>query len=609
MFKWNLRRLLGMLTVSLSMTGVTIAADADAGDPDTQPISAATDRSPVDLRLTADQKWLVTANQTSHSVSLVETASGRVLDEQLCGKHPAAVALTPDDRTVLVSCQHAGEIAILRIEDNRLRRSGTIDVGFEPLGIAVSATGETAYVALNAAAKVAVIDLKSGSVVSRIEVGSWPRYLDLSPDDSRLAVGCSGTGAIDVIDTASRERLYSQRLDYGINIGHLATSHDGNHVYFPWMMYRANAITDFNIRRGWVLASRIARVRLDGPQHREAISLDVPGLAAADPHGMAISPDGNRLLCTSSGTHELFVYRLPDLPFVGVGGPGDLIDRRLTADSDLFSRIALGGRPMAVRMAGDNRTAYVANYLENAIQVVDILDRKLVRTIDLGGPVEPSLARRGEAVFYDAKNSLDQWYSCHSCHQDGGTNSRPMDTFNDGSAFTMKTVLPLYNLHETAPWTWHGWQTDLVDAMEKSLTVTMLGRKPEEGKVEAMLAYFRTLQAPPNPFREKDGSLTAAAARGQKVFARAGCADCHSGPYFTDGEIHDVGLGSDDDEYQGFNTPSLIGVYRKTRLLHDGRRRSLRDVLTGPHAPEKVNGGPALPDADLADLVEYLKSL
>ena len=88
-------------------------------------------------------------------------------------------------------------------------------------------------------------------------------------------------------------------------------------------------ITERNIRLGWVLASRIARVRMDEEAYREAISLDVPREAIADPHGLAVSRDEKRLVVSAAGTHELLVYRLPDLPFIGVGGPGDLIDRRL----------------------------------------------------------------------------------------------------------------------------------------------------------------------------------------------------------------------------------------------------------------------------------------
>src|SRR5690606_28311308 len=110
------------------------------------------------------------------------------------------------------------------------------------------------------------------------------------------------------------------------------------------------------------------------------------------------------------------------------------------ADAKRFARIPVGGRPLAVRVARDHRTAYVANYLNDEIQIVDLAERKLIRGVALAEPAKPtreeSLVRRGEEIFYDATYSHHQWYSCHSCHQDGGGNIELIDTFNDGSAYT-----------------------------------------------------------------------------------------------------------------------------------------------------------------------------
>jgi cytochrome c peroxidase len=305
------------------------------------------------------------------------------------------------------------------------------------------------------------------------------------------------------------------------------------------------------------------------------------------------------------------VYRLKDLPLIGYGGPGDHIDPQLAKDRNRFLRIPLGGRPMALCLSKDSRHEYVSNYLSNSVQVVDLEERKVAQTIELGGPAEPSLARRGEAIFYDGRRSLDQWYSCHSCHYEGGTNAVTMDTLNDGTNGTFKTVLSLYNVTRTRPWTWHGWQTDLSAAMHKSLTETMLGPKPTEADREALVAYLDTLEPPPNPYRNADGSLTEAAERGRQVFLseKAGCANCHSGPHFTDGQIHDVGLGSPRDMYDGFNTPSLLNVHNRMVYLHNGRAKSLEETLTDLHNPAKVTGLGELTDQERQDLIEYVKSL
>lgn len=230
------------------------------------PLAAALDRSPVDLALTPDGNWLVTANQTSHTISLVRTSDGQVVAEAPCGQGPSAIAVSPDGRRVLVSATRGGELDVFTLDGASLAAAGTVRLGFEPRGIAVSPDGQLAYVALTAANEVAVVELASLTVETRIAVGRWPRYLSLTPDGSRLAVGASGDGGISVVDTKTRTALFDSKFQ-GLNIGHLQTSADGLHAYFPWMVYADRPITPGNIREGWVMGNRLARVRQIGRAH------------------------------------------------------------------------------------------------------------------------------------------------------------------------------------------------------------------------------------------------------------------------------------------------------------------------------------------------------
>jgi len=591
---------LSLSALSLSMAG-RLFAEAVAA-------SAQRDRSPVDLVLTADQKYLVTANQTSDSLSLVRLADGQVVAEAPCGRRPVALALLPQGG-VVASATHSGTLEVFTLADEALRPAGSIKLGGEPHGVAVSPDGKLAYVALAAEGVVAVVDLKTLAEVARIEVGRWPRYLALTPDGSRLAVGNSGDGAVVVVDTHSRAKLFETRFQ-GLNIGHLQTSADGRHSYFPWMVYTDRPITPGNIREGWVLGNRAARVRLDEETRREAMALDPRGKAVADPHGVALTPDEQWLLITASGTHELVMLRMADLPLLP-DGTGDHMKSDLGKDDSRFIRVPLGGRPMNLRVDPQGEHAYVANYLDNSVQVVNLAERRVERTLSLGSAAEVSLARRGEAIFYDAHRSADGWYSCHSCHYEGDTNAVTMDTKNDGSNGTYKMVLSLRNIRHTGPWFWHGWQQDLPAAVRRSLSETMHGPTPTDEDAQALLAFFDTLTPPPNSRRGDDGALSPAAARGEKVFASeaAACANCHSGKYFTDGQVHDVGLGSEYDVYDGYNTPSLVGAGHRARYLHHGRAESLDELLTDLHSPVKVSGTRELSAEERADLIEYLRSL
>lgn len=568
----------------------------------------AVDRSPIDLVLAKDGSWLVTANQSSGTASLVRTSDGQILAEVAVGEKPVGMALGSDGKTIYLTASYSGQLTVLEVAGEKLREKKRIRVGGEPIGIALTKDGGTAYVACSAFHEVAVVDLEKGVVAERIPVGRWPRHLCLTPDGKRLAIGTSGDRGITILDTATRKEVFRD-VFLGINIGQLELSEDGKYAYFPWMTYRTMGITPGNIRLGWVLASRLGRIRLDEPDRREAMSLDPPGKAVADPYGIGLTAEGKQVVVSSSGTHELLIYRREGIPFRQHGST-DHLPPELQRDRERFFRIETGGRPMGLRVAADSRTVYVANYLTNSVQVVDLAEQKVVKQFSLGSAEVMTPARAGETIFFDAGRSLDQWYSCHTCHPDGGTQAIPMDTDNDRSDRTYKTVLPLTHLSRTGPYTWHGWQKELPAAMKKSLTSTMKGPAPTDADVDALLAYLETLRLPPNPFRQADGSLTAAAERGQKIFNSdlGGCVNCHQGPQLTDGKIHQLGHEEPGDPDKGFNTPSLIGAYRKVVYFHDGRAASIEELLKGDHNPAKVQGARALTEEEMKDLVEFVKS-
>src|SRR5262249_23822430 len=138
--------------------------------------------------------------------------------------------------------------------------------------------------------------------------------------------------------------------------------------------------------------------------------------------------------------------------------------------------------------------------------------------------------------------------------------------------------------------------------------------------LDALAAFVASLQPKPSPFRSADGSLTAAALRGQGVFNRAdtGCVTCHVPPRFTDSTMvaspfitHDVGTGNGLDEGFGpaFDTPSLRGVWDSAPYLHDGSAPTLLDVLTTKNAGDRHGRTSQLSADELQDLIAYLRSL
>jgi len=557
--------------------------------------------SPVDVALWESDGRLLVVNRGANTLMLLDTSTGRVKSEFKCGEYPTRVLWGPRGKVAYVVCRDAHRIDRFEFTNGQLRPISPLECGDHPVDLAIADSGQSAYVSLENRGVVSQIDLASGSVKREMAVGRGLGNLTISGGGDYLAVSVAGQRGVAVLDLRVGA-LKSRQSFMGINFGHLVTSADGSHVYFPWMVYRDNPITATNIRKGWVLASRVSRLQFDSDKRRDAISLDPPGRAVADPTGMVLTSRDDMVIA-AGGTHEILVLANRELPWKAYGGT-DHLPLELQRDAARFRRIRVGGRPMGMAISSDDKTLYVANSLEAAVQVID-LERGNVRETWSLADEKPTLVRQGEAIFYDARRSLDQWYSCHSCHQDGGSNAVTMDTLTDGSPFTKKAVLPLYSLNDTAPYAWHGWQPNLRVSLEKSLNTTMLGRTPSRIEVDALIAFLATLKPPPNPEPAPLDQLT----RGRALFSgRAGCATCHSGPNGTDSKLHDVGLGMPTDRYPTYNTPSLIGVYRKQLLLHDGRVNSLEALFEGPDHPAKILPAKLSP-RDITDLIAYLKSL
>lgn len=556
------------------------------------------DRSPHDVALSPDGRWALTANAGSDTVSLVDLEEGKVAAELPVGKRPFSVAWRGE--AAVVTNWLSDSLTILHVAPPRIAVGASLPVGDEPRGVVLGAG--RAYVALAGEDAVTAIDLESRKAVARVPVGKEPWHLALTPDGKRLAVSCARSQDVRVFDAGSFEPLYRVAMR-GHNLRRLALAPDGSVAYVCNIAERGLSTTKENIDRGWVVASRLSRVPLTEEGPREAISLDPRGRAVADVDGIAVSPDGTALAIAAGGTHELLILRLP-LPFVAFGGPGDHIDRDLLKDTRRFRRVALGGRPVAVAFSPDGRTLVVANSLANALQLVDFEKGALTKTIPLGGPAEPSLARRGEAIFYDAARSFNQWYSCHTCHVDGHTNGSTFDTQNDGKYGNLKKTLSLRGVTKTGPWTWHGWQTDFRAAIAHSMKTTMQGPDPSPEDVEALTAFLATLDfAPPA------GSRNEAALRGEALFKARGCGTCHKPPEYTSDEVFVVGLESRDDAYKGFNPPSLRGVTTRGPWLHDGRARTLEELFQKHHRPLKLTEEPDFTAEELKDLLAFLRSL
>ncbi len=265
-------------------------------------------RSPIALALSTDGARLLTANQTSGSVTLVETRSAKILDEVWTGEKPAGVALSRDGGRGVVTHWYGYDLVVLDVGPDRLKVAGRVEVGPEPRGVALAPDGKTAYVAVGVSNEVVRVDLDARTVTSQLAVGREPRGLALSADGARLLVGNARSQEVSVIAVGPWTVERTLPIE-GDNLRQVAIGPDGRTGYVANMKNRGFATTSNNIDLGWVLGQRLTRVMLDGSERYATLSLDPRGQAAADAHGVAIGGDGRYLAVGCGGTHEVMIFR------------------------------------------------------------------------------------------------------------------------------------------------------------------------------------------------------------------------------------------------------------------------------------------------------------
>jgi YVTN family beta-propeller protein len=567
-------------------------------------------RSPAAIAVLPDGLRALTANQTANSVSLLDLEAGNVLAEIPVGHRPVCVACSADGRRAAVSNLWSGTLTLLEISDRGLRPVGEVVVGPLPRGLVFALDGRSLYVAVSGRNEVLEIALDGRRVKRRWPAPRDPRGLALSADGRFLAAASTRSGQVRCWELGNGKLVWERRIEDAFNLGGLGFTPDGQGLICTHAVRREFPVSKENIEQGWVIDSRLTRLPLqtEAVPPSAQLALDTKGAAVGDPDGLAIGPGGRSLAVAASGTHELLLLAADAIPW-NAGDPGDVIDPAFGSNRARFRRVPLGGRPLAVAFRGRGDEVVVANYLLDAVQIVDARAGTIRRTIPLGGPARPGPARLGEKIFYDAGRSHHQWFSCHTCHVDGHTCGLTFDTLNDDSYGNPKLTPSLRHVTKTGPWTWHGWQKDLGAGVEKSLTQTMFGPPPSDAERRALLAFLDTLGDPPNPNRGAHGVRSAAAQHGEQLFhGKARCARCHRGEYYTSSGNYDVYLESDGSPYRLWNPPSLRGLWDRGPYLHDGRALTLEELLEKDHAPEKL-GGQSLAPTEREDLVAFLKSL
>ncbi len=280
----------------------------------------------------------------------------------------------------------------------------------------------------------------------------------------------------------------------------------------------------------------------------------------------------------------------------------------------------------------------------------------------------PLTARKvelGRLLFYDKRLSKNDTIACVSCHlpDKGFTDGKRVSTginklkgdrsapasinrlyskgqFWDGRAETLEdqSIGPFVNPVE------HGFinHDEMVAKMKKipgyrKLFQEVFGREIVIEDVGKAIASFQRTILSGNSAVDKfdlggdEKALSESAQRGLELFrGKARCTRCHSGFNFSDEKFHNLGIGWDTntvdlgrymvtknaEDIGAFKTPTLREIARTAPYMHDGRFKTLEEVVNfynqggikNPHQDNTIIPL-ELTEQEKQDVVALLKSL
>lgn len=554
-------------------------------------------RRPVALQFSGDGTTLYVANQQSGTVSILDAIGKKVVAETAVGKQLSSLAILPTRNCLLATDEAAHEVILLKIEAaGELKIIQRLPVSPYPVSIIAAADGKRCFVASLWSRRLSAIDIKNDGnqplvLAKQVDLSFPPREQTLLTKENKLAVADAFAGRLAFFDPADLSQQVSKEF-LGHNIRGLGMSPDGKKMVVAHQMLNDLAHTIQNdVHWGMLMSNDLRWLKVESAlaggkelyHGAHMHPLGEPGKGSGDPGGLDMSASGT-VVVTLSGINHVTLGKEDDFSLY---------------------RVAVGRRPVAVKITPDGNTAFVANMYDDSLSVVNLSERELTATISLGKQPDLTQVQKGELLFHDATLSHDGWMSCNSCHTLGHANGQLNDNLSDLSFGAPKRVLSLLGQKDTAPYAWNGKVKDFATQIKSSLEKTMQADDPpQEEQVQSLAAYISTLELPPPVEALRRTQDKGAIARGQRVFEQHDCARCHAPPTYTTPDVYDVGL-KDKEGNTLFNPPSLRGLSHRGPFFHDGSAKTLEEVFMQHKHP----GDGKYSAEEVKDLVEFLRSL
>jgi YVTN family beta-propeller protein len=581
--------------------------------------------SPVEARMSIDGTRLYVLCEGADALLVVDVRTKKVLERVAVGHKPKGVTQSPSGQRLYVSNEWGDSVT--EIDAKTFQVTRTIPVGWGPIGLTTDRSGKTLYVANSIGNDVSVIDLVTGAEKKRIASWRSPHHVLLSRDGRYVFVsnllGHLGpwdqppVSELTVID--AEKQIIAQRIPIPgvIELRHIAEGPavEGDDLIIPFLRPK-NLNPLIQVSNGWILTHGILVLHPSSKEkvgyEKAQVLLDDIDSYYAGANGVAFTPDGKRILVTSSEANIVSLIDTAKLKLRIKAVPTERLANRLdSAATFVERRIETGADPTDVVVSHHGDRAYVVNRLDDSLTVINLAASRVEERIGLGGPQEESDLRRGEKLFHSAKFCFQGQFACVTCHPDNHI---------DGVSWNLETPelgkdrvanRTLRGIAETAPYKWNGHNPDLETQCGPRIAKFLFHSEGfNKQQLADLVAFVKSIPLPPNRHLAADGQLTLSQERGKSIFYQKNCDNCHpAATHYTALRSFDVGTANKYDTSGLFDVPQLDRIYEKPPYLHNGEALTLEEIWTIYNNEDKHGVTSNMTKEQLNDLIEFLKTL
>jgi YVTN family beta-propeller protein len=164
---------------------------------------------PKVVQVTPDNKYILVSNWCSYTVSVISVDSGKTVTSIKIGRYPRGIAITGDSKYAYVA--EMGGSHIHRIDLSDFSKT-LIPIGSNPRAVVLSPDETKLYVTMNVTGKVQAWDLVANKSIKSVKTGLAARSLDISSDGTALFVVNFNSDTVSKVRTSDMKVLQTIKV-------------------------------------------------------------------------------------------------------------------------------------------------------------------------------------------------------------------------------------------------------------------------------------------------------------------------------------------------------------------------------------------------------------